>query len=79
MRNPYSAEAQVRNHLRAQHAGDIRSGGCAAAGSDFFRDAAPADDIAAFQNQGCESRACEVGGRREPIVATADYDGIIDF
>ena len=69
MRNPYSAEAQVRNHLRPQHAGDIRSGGDAATGSDLFRDAAPADDIAAFENQGRESGAGEVGGRRQPIVA----------
>ena len=73
------AEAQIGNHFRPQHAGDIRSGGDAASGSDFFGDAAAADDIAAFEHEGGQSGARQVGGRSETIVAAADYDGIIDF
>ena len=72
-------EAQIRNHFRPQHAGDIRSGGDATSGSDFFGDAATANNIAAFEHQGGESGAREVGGCSQAVVASADYDGIINF
>jgi hypothetical protein len=73
------AEAQVGDYFGAHHAGDIRGSGDAAAGGDFFRDAAAADDFATLEYEGGETGTGEVGGRSQAVVTTADYDRIIDL
>ena len=74
---PMVSEAQVGNDFRAQHAGDIRSGGNAATGSDFFGDTTTADDFATLKNQRGESGARQIGGGRQTIVASTDHHSII--
>ena len=45
-------QLQFRNHFRPQHAGDIRGGGHAAAGRDFFGHTTSANNLAALQHKG---------------------------
>lgn len=68
---------QVADHLRAEHAGDVRSRGCAATGSDLFRDTASAHNVAAFENQCGISGAREIRGGGEAVVASADDDSVV--
>jgi len=70
-------EAQITDDLGAQHAGDIRGGGSAAARGDFLGDAAAADDVAALEDKGGESGTGQVGGRGQPIVPSADDNGVV--
>ena len=73
-----AGQSKLRNHLRPQHAGNIGCRGDAAAGSDFFRDAASAHDFAPLQHQHREPGARQIRRRGEPVVAPADDDGIVD-
>ena len=73
------AKAQIRNHFRTQHAGDIRCGGHAAAGSDLFGDATAADDFPPFKHESGEPGAGKISGRGETIVTTADDDRVVGF
>ena len=45
------AEIEIADDFRAQHAGNIGSRGCAAAGRNLFRDAATANDFTALENE----------------------------
>ena len=45
-------EMEVADDFGAQHAGNVRGGGRATAGGDLFGDAASADDVAAFEDEG---------------------------
>src|ERR1700675_2815338 len=69
---------EVADNFRAQHAGDVRSGGGTTARSDLFGDTASADDVAAFENEGGVSGAREIGGSSEAVVASADHDGVVN-
>ena len=71
-------EMEVADNFGTKHAGDVRSGGSTAARSDLFGDAASADDLAAFENEGGVSGASEVGGSSKAVVATADNDGVVN-
>ena len=71
-------EMEVTDHFRAKHAGDVRSGGGAAARSDLFGDAASANDVAAFEDEGGVSGASEIGGSSQAVVASADNDGVVN-
>ena len=71
-------EMEVTNDFRAKHAGDVGSGGGAATRSDLFGDTAAAHDVAAFEDEGGVSRAREVGGSREAVVASADNNGVVN-
>src|SRR5258708_5577054 len=71
------AEAQIRNDFRAQHAGDIRCGGDAAAGGNFFGDTAAADDLPPLEHEGGESGTGQIGGGGQAIMTTTDNDRII--
>jgi hypothetical protein len=72
------SEMEVADNFGAEHAGDIRSGGSAAARSDLFRDTASADDVAAFEDEGGVSGAREVGRSSQAVVASADNDGVVN-
>ena len=74
---PVVSQLQILNHFRTQHAGDVRSGGDAASGCDFFGDAAAADNFPALQHQRGESGSRKVSCRRQPVVAGADHDGVV--
>ena len=50
-------EMEVANDFGTEHAGDVGSGGRAATRSDLFGNAASADDVAAFEDQGGVSGA----------------------
>ena len=74
---PVRGEIEIANNRGAQHAGDIRSGGSAAARRDFFGDAAAAHNFAAFQNERGKSGARKISGGRQAVVARADDNRII--
>src|SRR5438552_9480764 len=73
------AEPQIGNHLRAQHAGDIRCCRDAATRGDFFGYAAAADNLPPLEHESGESGTCQISGRGETVVTAADYDGVIGF
>ena len=74
---PIIRESQLRNHLGAQHAGDVRSGGDAAAGRDLFGDATAADNLAALQHERGESGLGQISCGGESVVAGADDNGVV--
>src|ERR1700674_4173891 len=69
---------EIADNFGAEHAGDVRSGRSAAARSDLFGDTASPDDVAAFENEGGVSRACENRGSGHAVVASADNDGVVN-
>ena len=71
-------EMEVADDFGAKHAGDIRSGGGAAARCDLFGNTASADDVAAFEDDGGVSGASQIGGSSEAVVASADHDSIVN-
>ncbi len=71
-------EMKVADNFRAKHAGDVGSGGGAAARSDFFGDTASTDGVAAFEDESGVSGACEIGGSSQAVVASADHDGVVN-
>jgi hypothetical protein len=71
-------EMEVADNFGAKHAGDVGSGGGAAARSDLFSDTASADDVAAFEDEGGVPGARQIGGSREAVVASADNDGVVN-
>ena len=70
-------EMKVADDFGPKHAGDVRRSGSTAAGRDLLGDTAPADDVAAFQDEGGVSSAGEIGGRGQAVVASADNDGVV--
>ena len=71
-------EMEVADDFRAEHAGDVGSGGSAAAGCDLFGDTASADDVAALEDEGGVSGAGEIRGSGQAVVASADDDGVVN-
>ena len=71
-------EMEVADHFGAEHARYVGSCGSTATRSDFFGDAASADDVAAFEHKGGVSGAGKISGSGEAVVATADDDGVIN-
>src|SRR5208337_1307854 len=71
-------EMVVADDFRAEHAGDVGSRGSSAAGSDFFGDAASADHVAPFQDEGGVSGASEIGGSGQAVVAGANDGRVIN-
>jgi hypothetical protein len=70
------AQAEVADDLGPEHARDVRRGGGPAARCDLLRDAAPAEDLAALQDEHAEPPAREIGGRGEAVVAPAHHHGV---
>jgi hypothetical protein len=60
-------EIEIANHGGAEHAGDIRSRGSAAAWSDFFSYTAAADDFASLEDQHGEAGVGEVSRAVRPL------------
>ena len=71
-------EMEVADNFGAKHAGDIRSGGGAAARSDLLGDTTSSDDVAAFEDEGGVSGAREIGSSSKAIVASADNDSVVN-
>ena len=71
-------EMEIADDFGAEHAGDVRSGGCAATGGNLFGDTASADDVAAFEDQGRVSGASQIRGGGEAVVAGTDDDGVVN-
>ena len=71
-------EMEVADNFRPKHAGDVRSGGSAAARSDLFGNTASAYDVAAFENEGGVSGASEIRGSGQTVMASAHNDGIVN-
>ena len=71
-------QAQFGNHFRAQHAGNVRSGGHAAAGRDLFGHATSANNFPALEHQRGKSGARQVGRSSQSVVAGADYDRVVN-
>src|ERR1700730_13808607 len=69
---------EVADNLGAKHAGDVGSGGGAAARSDLFGNTASADDVAAFEDEGGVSGASEICGSGQTVMASAHNDGIVN-
>ena len=71
-------EMEVTDNFGAEHAGNVRSGRSAAARSDLFGNTASADDVAAFEDEGGVSCACEIRGSGQAVVASAENDGVVN-
>ena len=71
-------EMEVADDFGAEHAGDVGSGGSAAARCDLFGDAASADDVAALQHEGGVSGAGEISGSGQAVVASPDDDRVVN-
>ena len=65
--DPYGWRDFVRFGVRQ---GELRS--------DLFGDTASADDVAAFEDEGGVSGACEIRGSGQADVASADNDGVVN-
>ena len=72
-------EIEVLDDFRTEHAGDIGSGRDAASGRDFLRDAATANDFAAFEHEHGEASASEISGRGKAVVPCSDDDDVPSF
>jgi len=70
-------EMEIADDFGAEHACDVRSGGGSTARGDLLSDAAAADDVAAFEDEGRVSGASEIGGGGEAVVTGADDDDIV--
>src|SRR6187401_899977 len=68
---------QLADDLRAQKRDDIRADGELESGKDFFRDRRAADDVTAFEYEDLASGPREVRGRRQPVVARTNNDGVV--
>ncbi len=75
---PMIGQAEFRNHLRPQHAGNIRSSRHPAARSNLLRHATSADNFTPLQHQRGKSAACQIRGRSQSVVAAADDDRVIN-
>src|SRR5579872_4494740 len=73
------SELQILNDFRPQHAGYVGSGGHAAAGCDFFRNAATADDLAALENESGKSSPSEISRSRQAVMAATDNNRVVGF
>src|ERR1700682_4447652 len=71
-------ETEVADNFGAKHAGDVRSGGGTAAGGNLFGNTASADNVAAFEDKSRTSRASQIGGSSQAVVASADNDGVVN-
>ena len=76
---PMFRQIEVFDHLRPQHAGNIRSGRRAATGGNLFGYATPADNFPALQDQRAEPGSGQIGCGCEPIVTATYHDGVIHF
>jgi hypothetical protein len=67
-------EAHVARDVGAKRSDGVRERGGAIAGMKFFGDGAPADNFAAFENDGFESALSEIESGDECVVTAADDD-----
>ena len=77
MRRPCAARLRSRITVGRKHAGDVGGGGSAATGSNFFGDAAAADDFAALEDERGKAGAGEIGRGGQAVVPCADYDCVV--
>ena len=71
-RDPALDQAKVPPDRLAQHAEDVGAGRGVKARGELLGHRAPADDLAALEDNRLEARAREVVGRDETVVAAAD-------
>ena len=74
-------QLEIADDFGPQHAGDVRGGRDAAAGSalgvDLFGNRTAADDLAAFEYQHAQTAACEIGRGRQSVVSCAHDDDVV--
>ena len=72
-----SRQIEVADDLRPQQRHDVRADRELEAGKDFFGDGGAAEHVAPLEHEDLPARAREVGGGGQPVVASADDDGVI--
>ena len=70
-------EMQVADHFGTKHAGNGRSCRSTATRRDLFRDAASANNVATFKNDGRVSSARQIRGGGESVVTSPDDDSVV--
>ena len=71
-------QSQFRNHLRPQHAGNIRSSRNPAARSDLLGHATSADDFTALEHQRGKSATRQIRRRSQAVVTAANNNRVIN-
>src|SRR5579872_921278 len=67
---------QIAHYFFLHQAGEIGRRGDSVAGPDFFRDSATAHEFTRFEHQDLDSGTSQVRGCHQPVVASADDDGL---
>src|SRR5438067_10300433 len=70
-------QLEIADDFRTQHAGDVRSGGSAAARRDLLSNATAADDISTLQHQRGQPRAAEIRSSGQTVMSAPNDNGIV--
>ena len=70
-------EFEIADDFRTEEAVDVTGGGDFEAGPEFLGDDAAADEFAAFEDEDFSSRAREISGSDEAVMACTDNDGVV--
>ena len=71
-------QIELADDFRPQQRDDVRADGEAEAGKHFFRHGRAADDVAPLEDEHLPSRAREIRGGRQAVMASANDDGVVD-
>ena len=72
-----AGEVQLADDLGPQQRDDVGADGELEAGEHFLGDRCAAEHVTPLEDEDLASRAGEVGGVDESVVAAADHDGVV--